>query len=132
MNKSFWANLIKDEGNTIICCVVVVATCLAWITAQNNHVKISSEGIEVTKTAIANQAQLEQALLLIELQQQEIAEIKAKAIAINKRTNVGGALVNDLAKVEAILPPSYVNELEQTIEQSESILYPDNNYDIRN
>lgn len=122
MSKSFWASLIRDEGNTIICCVLVISTALAIITTQDNSVQISTQGIEITKTAIANQAQLEQALLLIELQQQQIAEIKAKAIAINQRTQIGGALVTDLAKAEAIFLPSYVNDIEQTIEQSESVL----------
>lgn len=132
MDKSFWANLIRDEGNTIIFCVIVISTALTIITTQDNSVQISTQGIEITKAAIANQAQLEQALLLIELQQQQIAEIKAKAIAINQRTNVGGLLVEDLAKAEAIFPASYVNDIEQTIEQSESVLNPNSNHDPRN
>jgi hypothetical protein len=57
--------------------------------------------LEITKTAIADQAQLEQALLLIELQREQLREIKARAIAINQRTNVGDLLVEDLAKAEA-------------------------------
>ncbi|MGL5924061.1 hypothetical protein [Chroococcidiopsis sp.] len=83
---------------------------------------VSGAGLEITKTAIANQAELEQALLLIELQRQHITEIKARAIAINKRTNVGGLLVEDLSKAEAISPPESVKEIEETIERSQTVL----------
>jgi hypothetical protein len=72
--------------------------------------------------AIANQAQLEQALLLIELQRQQITEIKQRAIAINQRTNVGGLLVEDLKAAEANISPESVEKIEQTIERSQAVL----------
>jgi hypothetical protein len=89
---------------------------------DSNYLSINQDELEITKTAIANLAQLEQALLLIELQRQQIAEIKQRAIAIKARTNLGGLLVEDLTKAEAITPPDAVEEIEQTIERSQAVL----------
>jgi L-serine deaminase len=85
-------------------------------------VSLSGKGLEITKTAIGLQAQLEQARSVIELQQQQISQIKERAIAINERTNVGGLLVEDLKAAEANFPPNVVGEIEETIERSRVVL----------
>ncbi|MFM2310809.1 MAG: hypothetical protein RLZZ04_85 [Cyanobacteriota bacterium] len=102
--------------------VLILSIFIGSAIASSNRFAVSGAGLEITKTAIANQAQLEQALLLIKLQQEQIAEAKARAIAVNQRTNVGGLIVEDLSKVEALFPPSDVKGIEQTIERSQAVL----------
>jgi hypothetical protein len=101
---------------------LILSICIGVAIAGSDKVAVNGDGLAITKTAIANQAELEKALLIIELQQQQISEIKSRAISINERTNVGGLLVEDLTKAEAISPPESVEQIEATIERSRSVL----------
>jgi hypothetical protein len=60
--------------------------------------------------------------LLIELQREQLSQIKTKEIAINQRTNIGGLLVEDLAEAEANISPESVEKIEKTIERSQAVL----------
>lgn len=122
-----WLALSEAEKSMLLLIVLIIVFYVGETIQNSSQVSLNSQGVEITKTAIANQTQLEQALQLIEYQQQEISEIKNKAIAINKRTGVGGKLVNDLDNLETEFLPEYVEELKQTIEQSKSVLNEDYN-----
>lgn len=122
MMEKIWLNCSEYQRSALTSSVLILSIFIGVAIAGGDTVAVNGDGLAITKTAIANQAQLEQALLLIELQQQQIAEIKARAIAINQRTNVGGMLVEDLAKAEKTFPPNLVGEIEQTIERSRTVL----------
>jgi hypothetical protein len=101
---------------------LILSISIGVAIAGTSKFSVSGDGLEITKTAIGLQAQLEQALLLIELQQQQITEIKQRAITINQRTNVDGLLVEDLTKAEANISPESVEKIEATIERSRIVL----------
>jgi hypothetical protein len=122
MMEKIWLNCSEYQRSALTSSVLILSIFIGVAISGGDTVAVNGDGLAITKTAIANQAQLEQALLLIELQQQQIAEIKARAIAINQRTNVGGMLVEDLAKAEKTFPPNLVGEIEQTIERSRTVL----------
>jgi hypothetical protein len=122
MLEKIWLNCSEFQKSALTSSVLILSIFIGVAIVGSDKVALNRDGLAITKTAIANQAQLEQALLLLELQQQQITEVKQKAIAINERTKVGGRLVEDLSKVEAILPPTAVEEIEGTIERSRSIL----------
>lgn len=128
----FWGLCSEYQKSMLLLIVLIFMVYVGQAIQDSSKVSLNSNGFEITKTAIANQVQLQQALQIIKFQQQEISEIKDKAIAINERTGVGGKLVKDLDNLEAKFPPDYAKELEQTIEQSESVLNPDRNYDQGN
>jgi hypothetical protein len=120
--EKIWLNCSEYQKSALTSSVLILSIFIGVAVASSDQVAVNGNGLAITKTAIANQAQLEQALLLIELQRQQIVEIKARAIAINQRTNVGGMLVEDLAKAEKTFPPNLVGEIEQTIERSRTVL----------
>jgi hypothetical protein len=122
MLEKIWLNCSEYQKSALCSSVLILSIFIGVAIVGSDKVALNRDGLAITKTAIANQAQLEQALLLLELQQQQITEVKAKAIAINQRTKVGGRLVEDLSKVEAILPPTAVEEIEGTIERSQAVL----------
>jgi hypothetical protein len=122
MMEKIWSNCSEYQRSALVSSVLILSIFTGVAVATSSRFSVSGAGLEITKTAIANQAQLEQALQLIELQRQQISEIKARAIAINKRTNVGGLLVEDLTKAEAISPSSSVERIEETIERSRTVL----------
>jgi hypothetical protein len=122
MLEKIWSNCSEYQKSALTSSCLILSIFIGVAIVGSDNIALNGDGLAITKTAIANQAQLEQALLLLELQQQQITEVKAKAIAINERTKVGGRLVEDLSKVEAILPPTAVEEIEGTIERSRSIL----------
>lgn len=100
-----------------------MTVCPLFASKTNNCAKSnSSQGLELTKTAIANQKELESALLLIEIQRSQISSFKKRAIEINERTNVGGLLAQDLTLAEENFDPSSIEKIEQTIERSQAVL----------
>jgi hypothetical protein len=122
MLEKFWLNCSEYQKSALASSCLILSIFIGVAIVGSDNIALNRDGLAITKTAIANQAQLEQALLLLELQQQQITEVKEKAIAINQRTKVGGRLVEDLSKVEAILPPTAVEEIEGTIERSQAVL----------
>jgi hypothetical protein len=120
--EKIWLNCSEYQKSMLTSSVLTLTIFIGVAVASSDQVAVNGNGLAITKTAIANQAQLEQALLLIELQRQQIVEIKARAIAINQRTNVGGLLIEDLAKAEANISPESVEKIEQTIERSRTVL----------
>jgi hypothetical protein len=122
MMKEIWESCSEYQRSALASSVLILSTFIGVAIVSSDRLSVNGNGLEITKTAIANQAQLEQALLLLELQRQQISEIKARAIAINERTNIGGLLVEDLTKAEAISPPESVEKIEQTIERSQLVL----------
>jgi hypothetical protein len=122
MMKEIWESCSEYQRSALASSVLILSIFIGSAVATSSRLTVNGDGLEITKTAIANQAQLEQALLLIELQRQQISETKARAIEINERTNIGGLLVEDLTKAEAISPPESVAKIEQTIERSQLVL----------
>jgi hypothetical protein len=122
MDKRFWSQLDDYQQTLLISSVFVVSLAVACSIFTSNKLSISSQGLSVTKTAIANQKELESALLLIEIQQQQISSFKERAIEINERTNVGGLLAQDLILAEENFDPSSIDKIEQTIERSQAVL----------
>lgn len=122
MIEKIWLSCSEYQRSAFTSSVLILSIFTGVAVATSSRFSVSGAGLEITKTAIANQAQLEQALLLIELQRQQISEIKARAIAIKARTNVGGLLVEDLINAEAISPPESVEKIEETIERSRIVL----------
>jgi hypothetical protein len=117
-----WLSCSEYQRSALTSSLLCLSIFIGVAIVESDYFALNSNGLEITKTAIANQAQLEQALLLIELQRQQISETKARAIEINERTNIGGLLVEDLTKAEAISPPESVAKIEQTIERSQLVL----------
>lgn len=122
MVNKFWADCSDYQRSLLVSSVFVLSLSIAWSISISSKVSISSQGLEVTKTAIANQKELESALLLIQIQQQQISSFKERAIEINQRTNVGGLLAQDLTKAEENFNPKSIEKIEQTIEQSQAVL----------
>lgn len=122
MVNRFWADCSDYQRSLLVSSVFVLSLSVAWSISISSKVSISSQGLEVTKTAIANQKELESALLLIQIQQQQISSFKERAIEINQRTNVGGLLAQDLTKAEENFNPKSIEKIEQTIEQSQAVL----------
>jgi hypothetical protein len=122
MLEKIWLNCSEYQKSALTSSVLILSIFIGVAIAGSDKVAVNGDGLAITKTAIANQAELEKALLIIELQQQQISEIKSRAISINERTNVGGLLVEDLTKAEAISPPESVEQIEATIERSRSVL----------
>lgn len=122
MVNRFWASCDDYQRSILVSSVFVLSLSVAWSISLSSKVSISSQGLELTKTAIANQKELESALLLIEIQQQQISSFKQRAIEINERTNVGGLLAEDLTKAEENFNPEKIEQIEQTIERSQAVL----------
>jgi hypothetical protein len=120
--EKIWLNCSQFQRSALTASVLILSISIGMAIARSDTVAVNSDGLAITKTAIANQAQLEQALFLIELQRQQITEIKQRAIAINQRTNVGGLLVEDLKAAEANISPESVEKIEQAIERSRIVL----------
>jgi hypothetical protein len=120
--EKIWLNCSEFQRSALTASVLILSISIGMAIAYSDTVAVNGDGLAITKTAIANQAQLEQALLLLELHKQEISEIKQRAIAIQQRTNVGGLLVEDLTKAEANISPESVEKIEQTIERSRIVL----------
>jgi hypothetical protein len=122
MLEKIWLSCSEFQKSTLTLSVLILSTLIGMAIVDSDRFSVNGNGLEVTKTAIANQAQLEQALLLIKLRDQQIADLEKSAIAINQRTNVGGLLVEDFAKAEANFPSNVVGEIEETIERSRVVL----------
>lgn len=122
MVNRFWSKCDDYQRSILVSSVFVLSMAIACSIFTSNKLSISSQGLEVTKTAIANQKELESALLLIEIQQQQISSFKERAIEINQRTNVGGLLAQDLTKAEENFNPEKIEQIEQTIERSQAVL----------
>lgn len=117
-----WLSCSTYQKSALCSSALILSILIGSAIATSSRFTINTSGLEVTKAAIANQAELEKALLIIELQQKQISEAKSRAISINERTNVGGLLIEDLTKVEDILPPTTIEKIEGTIEHSEAVL----------
>jgi hypothetical protein len=122
MVNKFWSQLDNYQQTLLVSSVFVLSMAIASSIFTSNKLSISSQGLEVTKTAIANQKELESALLLIEIQQSQISSFKERAIEINERTKVGGLLAQDLTKAEENFNPESIEKIEQTIERSQAVL----------
>lgn len=122
MLEKIWSSCTTYQRSALASSVLILSIFTGVAVATSSRFSVSGAGLEITRTAIANQAELEKALLIIEMQQKQISEIKSRAISINERTNVGGLLIEDLNKVEAILPPESVEQIEGTIERSRTVL----------
>jgi len=122
MVNRFWADCSDYQRSLLVSSVFVLSLSVAWSISLSSKVSISSQGLELTKTAIANQKELESALLLIEIQRQQISSFKERAVEINQRTNVGGLLAQDLTRAEENFDPSSIEKIEQTIERSQAVL----------
>jgi hypothetical protein len=122
MVNRFWDKCDDYQRSILVSSVFVLSLSIGWSISISSKVSISSQGLEVTKTAIANQKELESALLLIQIQQQQISSFKERAIEINQRTKVGGLLAQDLTKAEENFNPKSIEKIEQTIEQSQAVL----------
>ncbi|MEY2833392.1 MAG: hypothetical protein RLZZ574_2651 [Cyanobacteriota bacterium] len=122
MVNKFWADCDDYQRSILVSSVFVLSIAIACSIFNSNELSISSQGLEVTKTAIANQKELESALLLIQIQQSQISSFKERAIEINERTKVGGLLAQDLTKAEENFNPKSIEQIEQTIERSQAVL----------
>lgn len=117
-----WLSCSEFQKSALCSSALILSIFIGSAVATSSRFTVNQHGLEITKTAISNQAELEKALLLIELQQKQISEIKSRAISINERTNVGGLLIEELTNAEAISPPSSVERIEETIERSRTVL----------
>jgi hypothetical protein len=122
MLEKIWLNCSESQKSALTTSVLILSIFIGTAIVGSDRLSLDGNGLEITKTAIANQAQLELALMIIKLRDQQITDLQAKAIAINQRTNVGGLLVEDFAKAEANYPTNLVGEIEETIERSRSVL----------
>jgi hypothetical protein len=120
--EKIWLNCSEYQKSMLCTSLLLLSIFVGKAIADSNSLSVGGNGLEITKTAIANQSQLEQALLVIKLRDQQINDLKVKAIAINERTNVGGLLVEDLTKAQTCFPPNLVGEIEETIERSQAVL----------
>jgi hypothetical protein len=66
--KEIWLNCSESQKSMLTSSVLILSIFIGVAIARSDTVAVNGDGLEITKTAIGLQAQLEQALLLIELQ----------------------------------------------------------------
>jgi hypothetical protein len=121
----FWQHATKEQQNGLILCCFVLSCGFGIMIGRASNIKISTQGIEIVQQAIANQKELEQSLLLIQLQQRQLELLEIRATDIQKKHNVGGRFLEDVERAKELLPSEAIEEIEATIEQSESVLEPE-------
>lgn len=94
----------------------------SFLLGRSHSFSVSRNGIQVERQAVKNQMNLQEALILIEVQKNQLDRYEKKINSFTTQTKKGKELVSDVKLIQETIPDSKIQEFTQTIEESNELL----------